>query len=57
VDQAPLREPNFTPHPEYDDLDDGVQAAITPAQFAWLPDSERLRFVKSIGEPDTFVDS
>lgn len=48
---------NYTDHPEYDLLDDGVQLAITPAEFAWMPDSERARFMRSIGEPDAFTDS
>lgn len=48
---------SFEPHPAYKELDDGVRATITAKEFAWLPDSARLRFLASIGEPDTFPDS
>lgn len=47
----------FQPHPAYKDLDDGVQASITPQQFAWLPDSERSRFMSSIGEAESHPDA
>lgn len=48
---------NYEDHPAFADLDDGVQAAVTPKGFAWMPDVERTRFLRSIGEPDTFADS
>lgn len=47
----------FTPHPDYKDLDDGVKAVVSAKQFAWMPDSARVRFMSSIGEPDTFPDA
>jgi hypothetical protein len=48
---------NFVEHPEYQDLDDGVKATISAKEFSWLPDSERLRFLRGIGEPDSFPDA
>ena len=53
----PTTRENFEDHPAYGDLDDGVQASITPKEFAWLTDRERARFMKGIGEPDTFPDA
>lgn len=50
---APTPPDNFTEHPDYEGLDDGVKEYMSAKQFAWLPDSERARFVRSIGEPDT----
>lgn len=48
---------NYTPHPAYAELDDGVKASVSEKQFAWMPDSQRTRFLSTLGEPDSFPDA
>lgn len=55
TDEAPAA--NFTPHPDYDGLDDGIKELIGPKEFAWLPDTERARFLRGCAEPEGFSDS
>lgn len=55
TDEAPPG--NFTRHPDYDGLDDGVKELIDAKSYAWLPDSERARFLRGCVEPEGFADS
>jgi hypothetical protein len=49
--------PNFTEHPDYGRLDDGIKELIGAKEFAWLPDIERSSFLRGCVEPEGFIDS
>lgn len=49
--------PNFTEHPDYGRLDDGIKELIGAKEYAWLPDSERARFLRACVEPEGHPDS
>lgn len=55
VEEPPAQ--NYVRHPEYDKLDDGIRASVSAKQFAWMPDSQRTRFMNTIGEPESFPDA
>jgi len=38
--------------PRYDELPEPCKAIVTPGEWAWLSDSEKIRFVQTQTEPD-----
>lgn len=48
---------NYVEHPEYKGLDDGIKDVIGAKEFAWLPDTERARFLHSCIEAEGFSDA
>ncbi len=47
---------NYTPHPDYEALPKVVQSAITPKEYAWLPDAERNRLIEDLTLPEVAED-
>lgn len=43
---------NFTHHPDYDSLPDPIKAVITPKEYAWMSDQQRVDLLTDICEPD-----
>lgn len=43
---------SYTPHPDYENLPKVIQSAITPKEYAWLPDAERNRLIDDMTLPE-----
>jgi hypothetical protein len=43
---------NFTHHPDYDGLPDAIKAIVTPKEYAWMSNQQRVDLLMDICEPD-----
>jgi hypothetical protein len=47
---------NFDPHPEYQQLPEGIKASITPKEYAWLNDEARRNLQSDMTTPEVGED-
>ncbi len=43
---------SYTNHPDYQKLPDVIQSAVSPKEYAWMPDAERNRLIEDLTLPE-----
>ena len=51
-----MSEDNFTPHPDYNNLPEGIKSSISPKEYAWMPDDLRKDLQKDMTLPEVGED-
>lgn len=47
---------NYQDHPEYQSLPEGIKAAFTPKEYAWLDDESRRNLQRDLTSPEVGED-
>ncbi len=43
---------SYTNHPDYETLPKVIQSAVSPKEYAWMPDAERNRLIEDLTLPE-----
>jgi hypothetical protein len=54
--QRPQERQNYTPHPDYQNLPEGIKADLSEKDYAWLDDESRRNLIRDMTNPEVAED-